>query len=291
MTALSPKLGEIGNLIFLSYRRDDAAAQTLALRFELETRLRAVQVFLDTRIQAGNKWPEEIQKALSRAKVVIAVIGQAWTGPPTEPRRIDNSDDWVHQEVALALKRKGSFILPILIDGATWETIKLPDPIKELATRESLELKLRAWETGIDKITETLKSPKYGFKLKKDPIRLPPHDKVKELCPPFPWDKLEQVMRELEQGWQIEFSDDPETPNYKQVYLARDFVFQSFEQAMKFMAEVGKFASESNHHPRWMNVWHTVRVWLSTWDAGSRITPLDTQLARFMERKYKEFQV
>ena len=85
----------------------------------------------------------------------------------------------------------------------------------------------------------------------------------------------------------MNFSDDPERPNYKQVYLVRDFVFQSFEQAMKFMAEVGKFASESDHHPRWMNVWNTVRVWLSTWDAGSRITPLDTQLARHMERKYE----
>jgi pterin-4a-carbinolamine dehydratase len=145
------------------------------------------------------------------------------------------------------------------------------------------------WEKDIQEVAKTLKS-KYGFKLKEDQIRLPPHDKVKELCPPFRWDDLEQVMTELQEGWQIEFSDDPVRPNHKRVELVRDFVFQSFEQAMEFMAGVGKFASESNHHPRWMNLWNTVRVWLSTWDVGSRITPLDTQLARYMEWKYDKIK-
>jgi len=203
MAAVGPQLGEIGNLIFLSYRRDDTAAQTLALRLELETRLRAVQVFLDTRIQGGDVWPEEIQKALRSAKVVIPVIGKAWEG---NPRRIDDPDDWVHKEIALALNEKQGFIFPILIDEARWNDIRLPDPIKGLATVESrqVSLKLKEWEKDIQEVTKILKS-KYGFKLKEDPIQLPPHDKVKELGPPFRWDDLERVMRELQEGWQIEF--------------------------------------------------------------------------------------
>ena len=52
--------GAIGNLIFLSYRRADTAAQALALRLELETQLRAAQIFLDTHtIQGGDVWPKQ----------------------------------------------------------------------------------------------------------------------------------------------------------------------------------------------------------------------------------------
>src|ERR1700687_5827542 len=87
----------IGNLIFLSYRRSDSAAHTLALRLELETQLRAAQIFVDTHaVQGGETWPVQIEDALYLAKVVIPIIGKSWAGVDSAGRRrIDDPEDWV----------------------------------------------------------------------------------------------------------------------------------------------------------------------------------------------------
>jgi hypothetical protein len=68
----------VGNLIFLSYRRIDTAAQTLALRLELETRLQAAQIFVDTHtMEGGDLWAQQIEGALRVAKVIIKVRAAA----------------------------------------------------------------------------------------------------------------------------------------------------------------------------------------------------------------------
>jgi len=89
--------------------------------------------------------------------------------------------------------------------------------------------------------------------------------------------------------WTIEFSDDPQLADHKRIELTRDFVFASFEKAIEFMNTVAKQATQVDHHPRWMNLWRTVTVWLSTWDAGHRVTDLDIQFAKFMDRCFRTF--
>ncbi len=42
------------------------------------------------------------------------------------------------------------------------------------------------------------------------------------------------------------------------------------------------------HHPRWMNLWVTVKIWLTTLDAGHRVTALDIEFARFLDREYEK---
>ncbi len=60
--------------------------------------------------------------------------------------------------------------------------------------------------------------------------------------------------------------------------LRRDFKFASFVEAFGFMSSVALLAESMNHHPEWFNVWSTVRIELSTHDAGG-ITELDFALA------------
>ncbi|NJO36241.1 MAG: 4a-hydroxytetrahydrobiopterin dehydratase, partial [Rhodospirillales bacterium] len=36
----------------------------------------------------------------------------------------------------------------------------------------------------------------------------------------------------------------------------------------------------------WMNIWRTVTIWLCTWDAGHRVTELDLQFAKTIDRIY-----
>lgn len=64
--------------------------------------------------------------------------------------------------------------------------------------------------------------------------------------------------------------------------LHKTYKFADFVQAWGFMARAALIAQAMNHHPEWFNVYSTVRVDLSTHDAGG-ITMMDVELARKME--------
>ncbi|GDX40161.1 putative pterin-4-alpha-carbinolamine dehydratase [Armatimonadota bacterium] len=63
--------------------------------------------------------------------------------------------------------------------------------------------------------------------------------------------------------------------------LHKTFVFTDFIEAFGFMTRAALVAEAMNHHPEWFNVYRTVRVDLSTHDAGG-VTSLDTTLAKKM---------
>jgi 4a-hydroxytetrahydrobiopterin dehydratase len=65
--------------------------------------------------------------------------------------------------------------------------------------------------------------------------------------------------------------------------LHREYRFTDFVQAFGFMARAALVAERMNHHPEWFNVWSTVRIDLTTHDAGG-ITAKDFELAAAMER-------
>lgn len=60
--------------------------------------------------------------------------------------------------------------------------------------------------------------------------------------------------------------------------IERSLQFGDFVSAFAFMTEVALIAERMNHHPEWFNVYATVRIELSTHDAGG-LTELDFQLA------------
>lgn len=59
------------------------------------------------------------------------------------------------------------------------------------------------------------------------------------------------------EGWQLN--------NQK---LFREFVFGNFIEAFGFMTQVAMLAEKANHHPEWFNVYKTVRIELTTHEAG-----------------------
>jgi 4a-hydroxytetrahydrobiopterin dehydratase len=63
--------------------------------------------------------------------------------------------------------------------------------------------------------------------------------------------------------------------------LQREYRFANFVEAFGFMSSVALVAEAMDHHPEWFNVYRTVRVELSTHDAGG-ITRLDLDLAKRM---------
>lgn len=65
--------------------------------------------------------------------------------------------------------------------------------------------------------------------------------------------------------------------------LCKTFEFDGFGSALGFMVHVGIEAERRNHHPEWTNVYGTVKVRLTTHDAGG-VTKRDVELAHAMNR-------
>jgi len=67
--------------------------------------------------------------------------------------------------------------------------------------------------------------------------------------------------------------------------LYRELRFADFPRAFGFMASVATIAQAMDHHPEWFNVYSTVKIWLTTHDAGG-ITENDVKLARKIDALY-----
>lgn len=46
------------------------------------------------------------------------------------------------------------------------------------------------------------------------------------------------------------------------------------------MVRVALLAEHHNHHPKWTNEWNKVEIWLSSHDAGNKVTEKDEALAK-----------
>lgn len=279
------------NLIFLSYRRADSAPHTLALKLELEDRFRAAQVFVDTHhISGADRWAAEIEDAVRAAKVVVPIIGPNWVGRTENGRRIDDPDDWVRKEVEFALEWKPNAVLPVLVAGATPPSAdELPSSCRTLAAIQALPIDICDWHPTVDVVVQTL-ADRFGYARKQEGWRYPTPDPLIAKTIPYVWDELEPLVREHLPAWSLDFSDDERRLHHKHIELTRRFEFPSFARAVEFMNVAANHASQVNHHPRIMNVWRTVKVWLTTFDAGHRVTALDVAFARYLDREFRNSQ-
>src|SRR5215469_3706393 len=104
--------------IFISYRRQDAAANALGIGQYLEKEFGRKNVFIDVDMRAGAKFPAVLEERLAECKVLLALIGPEWLNSRNEhgQRRIDLPDDWVRLEIAHALKRDIT-VIPVRVNG------------------------------------------------------------------------------------------------------------------------------------------------------------------------------
>jgi len=65
--------------------------------------------------------------------------------------------------------------------------------------------------------------------------------------------------------------------------LHREYKFSGFVEAFGFMASAALVAESMNHHPEWFNVYHTVKIDLTTHDSGG-ITSNDVEMAKRFEK-------
>ncbi|WP_028297006.1 4a-hydroxytetrahydrobiopterin dehydratase [Olivibacter sitiensis] len=70
----------------------------------------------------------------------------------------------------------------------------------------------------------------------------------------------------------------------KQDSLYKSFEFENFSQAFAFMVRVALLAESHKHHPKWTNEWNKVEIWLSSHDAGNKVTEKDEALAKEIDQ-------
>lgn len=130
--------------IFISYRRDDSVHAALHVRSAFVAVFGADEVFLDyDGIRLGQDFVEVLEDKLRLCQAMIVLIGPSWLNardPRTGRLRIDDPNDFVHREIAAALRREIG-VLPFLLEGAVMPTeADLPEPIAPLARRQALTL-------------------------------------------------------------------------------------------------------------------------------------------------------
>ena len=277
--------------IFVCYRRDDSSAAAGRLRDAIAHMFSQRAVFLDhSSIHPGEKWRREIQKQLAQAKIVIAIIGPEWLRVSDEwgVRRIDSPDDWVRRELETALSKKNLLLLPVLVSGAKLPPRnKMPKSLGPLLDRQALELRDSFWGHDVKLVLERIKSIlplKQLENSKRGPYPIPPADKPD----PISKRQLQAALKGPLKNWKVVQSSCPDGNHITKTELFREYEFPSFRDAVGFMYQLAPGCDIAIHHPRWENIWRTLRVYLTTWDINQQISDRDIQLAKYFDQAYAE---
>lgn len=144
--------------IFISYRRDDSAAQARAVWERLCRELGRDHVFMDVDgIDPGDDFTEVIDRQLEGCQVMLVMIGRQWHSVVDlhGRLRLHNRHDFVRYEVETALRRRIKLV-PVLIDNTPPPLEEhLPVELHPLLRRQGLELDFRRHtEAALQRLVE-----------------------------------------------------------------------------------------------------------------------------------------
>jgi hypothetical protein len=146
--------------IFISYRRDDSAGHAGRVTDRLEREFGRDLLFMDVdAIPLGTNFVKVLHEEVAKCGALLAVIGPDWLDVRDDEgnRRLDNSNDFVRIEIAAALQRDIP-VIPILLDGARMPRAgQLPDDLKELASRNGLDVRHASFHDDVEKLIRGLK--------------------------------------------------------------------------------------------------------------------------------------
>lgn len=91
------------------------------------------------------------------------------------------------------------------------------------------------------------------------------------MAQPLSIDEVREALKSLE-GWELSTGK-----------IKKNFEFEDFSEALGFIVRIGLEAEKQVHHPGIYNVYNTVKIELSTHDAGDEVTQKDIDLAQAIE--------
>jgi hypothetical protein len=130
-------------LVFVNYRGGDEPWAAMLLARELTARFVPGSVFLDClSIRVGEDFRPALLGAVARSSMLLVVIGERWLTASRDGRRLlDDEQDWVRREIALA-GATGVRVVPVLIgDAELPRATDLPGDIEFLAHRQFLQVR------------------------------------------------------------------------------------------------------------------------------------------------------
>lgn len=145
--------------IFISYRRRDTQGHAGRLSDKLREHFGSERVFQDLSgsIEPGEPFDKAIERAMGTSGAVLAMIGPQWlTAADDAGRRLDNADDYVRRELAMALQLNLR-VIPVLVMGATMPRADaLPADLQRIATHQAIELSDTRWDFDVSTLIRTL---------------------------------------------------------------------------------------------------------------------------------------
>jgi hypothetical protein len=143
-------------LIFINYRREDAASAAAFLHAELSNRFGDKSVFLDSEsIPLGRDFAPILRDRVRNCAVLIVVVGTRWLKGPIGHRRIDDPDDWVRAEIEEALAHDIP-VVPVLVGGARLAPERMPPALAGLVNRQYFEIRDRRQRMYIHNLADYL---------------------------------------------------------------------------------------------------------------------------------------
>ena len=141
-------------VVFISYRREDAAAHAGRLHDRLVSLLGSDAVFLDVQdIHPGADFRQTIEDTVAKCNVVLVVIGPHWLAS-LEARA--GGEDLVSAEICAALAAK-RMVIPVLVGGAGMPSQnELPEILRPLTHYEALEIRDSRFEDGFQQLAALL---------------------------------------------------------------------------------------------------------------------------------------
>lgn len=134
------------NHVFISYRRDGGDITAKLVSEALKNR--GYQTFYDYDTLKGGVFDEQIKQEVINCSDVVLVL------PKNALDRCVNEDDWVRQEISLALS-SGKNIVPLMLDGFNFPE-KLPDDIDKVRFYNGVRFHMDLFDAVVDKIAEML---------------------------------------------------------------------------------------------------------------------------------------
>ena len=143
--------------IFISYRSVDEPFAAAFLDDKLSARFGKENVFRDSDIPPGEDFRPILWRRLARSDALLVVMGARWLVADVEGHRpIDDPDDFVREEIGLAL-RLGLRVVPVLLgDTALPPETELPSNVAPLAHRQFRRLHPSTMEYDVQRIVDEL---------------------------------------------------------------------------------------------------------------------------------------
>ena len=129
--------------VFIGYRTSDTRAWALAIRDHLAHAFGDSQVFLDVDSIAAGPWRAQVETAVGRCAVFVLLIGPRWlmAADADAHPRLFAPDDVHRYEIATALAKSSTLVIPVLVDGARLPPVEhLPADIAGILARQAVEI-------------------------------------------------------------------------------------------------------------------------------------------------------